>query len=184
MKILKILDKIVDILSKVGLFCGGVLLMVTAIIITYGVFSRYLFNAPSIYAMELTKILLIPALVLAVSYVQRYNRHLQVDFLSQKFPRKVQIVLLDLIVPILGMAVVYVLVWKGWTAMVYARSINEVSYSSWAEPMWPVKLFIPIGYGFLFLAMVAQFIKGIGALRDENADKTEGSDLTATSERV
>ena len=190
MKIVRLLDKIIDVLSKIALFCGGILLMVMAINITYGVLARYLFGAPSIYAMELTKILMIPALVLAVAYVQRYNRHLQVDFLSARFARKVQVILFDIVVPIAGLFVTYVLVWKGWTAMVYARSINEVSYSSWAEPMWPVKLFIPIGYGLLFVVMVAQVCKGVAKLINDkgdagaSAETTADPDVTAKSERV
>jgi TRAP-type C4-dicarboxylate transport system permease small subunit len=184
MKIVRFLDRIIDILSKVALFCGGALLMVMAINITYGVLARYLFNAPSVYAMDLTKILMIPALVLAVSYVQRYNRHLQVDFLSARFPEKVQLILLEIIVPIAGLFVGYILVWKGWTAMVYARSINEVSYSSWGEPMWPVKLMIPIGYGLLCLVLIAQVCKGIARLVHDKGEVAESPDVTAESERV
>lgn len=184
MKIVRILDKIVDVLSKVGLLCGGILLMVMAFNITYGVVTRYAFNAPSVYSMELTKILMIPALVLAVAYVQRYNRHLQVDFISARLPHKVRLVLLDIIVPITGLFVGFVLVWKGWDAMTYSHSINETSYSSWAEPLWPVKLMIPIGYGLLCIVLVAQLCKGIARLLEGEGEATEGSEATTQSGQV
>jgi TRAP-type mannitol/chloroaromatic compound transport system permease small subunit len=184
MKIVRILDKIVDVLSKAALLCGGILLLVMAFNITYGVLARYVFNAPSVYAMELTKILMIPALVLAVAYVQRNNRHLQVDFLSSRFSQKARLILLEIIVPIAGLFVGFVLVWKGWESMTYSYSIHETSYSSWAEPLWPVRLMIPIGYGLLCIVMVAQLCKGIARLLDMKGDTTEGSEATAKSERV
>lgn len=164
MKILRILDKIVDLLSKLALLFGGILLLAMAVNVTYGVVARYVFNSPSVVAIELTKILMIPALVLAVSYVQRYDRHLQVDFLSSRFPHKARLLLLQVIVPIMALFVVYVLVWKGWQSATYSRSINETSYSSWAEPLWPVRMTIPVGYALLFAVLVTQVIKGIASL--------------------
>jgi len=184
MKIVRILDRIVDILSKAGLLCGGILLLVMAFNITYGVVARYVFNNPSVYAMELTKILMIPALVLAVAYVQRYNRHLQVDFLSARFPLKFRLILLDIVVPITGLFVGFILVWKGWESMTYSYSINETSYSSWAEPLWPVRLMIPIGYALLCLVMVAQLCKGVARLLEETRRTKEGPETIVKSEQV
>lgn len=190
-RVARFLDRVVDLLSKAALFCGGILLLVMAFNVTYGVLARYAFHSPSVVAMDLTKILMIPALVLAVSYVQRHDRHLQVDFLSSRFPEKVRLVLFQILVPISGLFVGYVLVWKGWDAMAYSRLINETSYSSWAEPLWPVKLTIPIGYGLLCVVMVAQLCRGIKTLVAANGTVAEGPEVavdgpeeTTESDRV
>lgn len=184
MKIVRVLDRIIDMLSKVALVFGGLLLLAMAVNVTYGVLARYVFNNPSVVAMELTKILMIPALVLAVSYVQRYHRHLQVDFLSSRFPAKVRLILQQIIVPISALFVVYVLVWKGWESAAYSYSINETSYSSWAEPLWPVRMAIPVGYGLLFIVLIAQLCKGIAELFTGGKDSTKGAETTAESERA
>jgi TRAP-type C4-dicarboxylate transport system permease small subunit len=191
MKIVRILDKIVEILSKLALLCGGLLLLAMAINVTYGVLARYAFNSPSVYAMELTKILMIPALVLAVSYVQRHDKHLQVDFLSSHFPTKVRLILHEILVPLMGLFVIYVMVWKGWESATYSYSIHETSYSSWAEVLWPVRATVPVGYGLLFLVMVAQLCKAVAALVVASKKTTEvvevpteGLEVTAESERV
>ncbi len=164
MKTLKILDKILDLLSKGALLCSGLLLLAMAVNITYGVITRYVFHSPSVITIEMTKILMIPALVLAVSYVQRNERHLRVDFLSNHFPPTVQLIISYIAVPIMGLFVGYVLVWKGWVSMAYSYHIHETSYASWQEPLWPVRLVIPIGYGLLCLIMIGQLVKGIGML--------------------
>jgi TRAP-type C4-dicarboxylate transport system permease small subunit len=139
-----------------------------AVNVTYGVVTRYVFHAPSVVAIEMTKILMIPALVLAVSYVQRNERHLKVDFLSNRFSKTIQLIMSHIAVPVMGLFVGYVLVWKGWVSMEYSRSvIHELSFSVWEEPLWPVRLTIPIGYGLLCLIMIGQLCKGIVTLVTE-----------------
>jgi TRAP-type mannitol/chloroaromatic compound transport system permease small subunit len=164
MKFAQTLDKILDILSKGALLISGILLLAMAFNVTYGVLARYVFERPSVIAIELTKILMIPALVLAVSYVQRNERHLKVDFISSHFSPTIQLIMSQIAVPILGLFVGYVLVWKGWVSMAYSFRIHETSYASWQEPLWPVRLTIPIGYGLLCLIMIGQIVKGIGVL--------------------
>jgi TRAP-type C4-dicarboxylate transport system permease small subunit len=158
------LDKSLEMISKGALLLSGLLLMAMGFNVTYGVIKRYVFVDPSIVAIELVKILMIPALVLAVSYVQRNGRHLRVDFLSNRFPDKVQYVISEIAVPLMGLFVMYVMVWKGWVAAAYSMQINETSYSAWSEPLYPVKIAIPVGYGLLFLVMVGQIVRGVGRL--------------------
>ncbi len=184
MKIGRFLDKTIDILSRGALLIGGLLLMAMAIAVTYGVLARYAFHRPSIYAMDLTKILMIPALVLSVSYVQKYKRHLQVDFISSRLPEKVRLVVLDLIVPLFALFVGFILVWKGWEAMAYSFSIHETSFSTWAEPLWPVKLSIPIGYGLLCIVIVGQLVQVVAQLFGYRRISPGGSEVTVESERV
>ena len=184
MKIGRLLDKTIDILSRGALLIGGLLLMAMAISVTYGVIARYAFRAPSIYAMDLTKILMIPALVLSVSYVQRYKRHLQVDFISTRLPERVRLIVLDLIVPLLSLFVGFILVWKGWESMAYSFSIHETSFSTWAEPLWPVKLTIPIGYGLLCLVIIGQLVQDFARLFGHERISAGGSEATVESERV
>jgi TRAP-type C4-dicarboxylate transport system permease small subunit len=164
LKIAQALDKCLDILSQGGLLFSGLLLMAMGFNVTYGVVKRYVFHDPSIVAIELVKILLIPACVLAVSYVQRNGRHLRVDFLSNRFPPTVQDIISEIAVPIMGLFVGYVLVWKGWVAAAYSLQIHEASYSAWSESLVPVKVVIPIGYGLLCLIMIGQLCRGIGVL--------------------
>lgn len=184
MKIVRFLDRVVDWTCRGALLLSGILLLAMAINVTYGVVTRYAFHSPSVYAIELTKILMIPALVLAVSYVQRYDRHLKVDFIAQRFPAKLRLIVLDFIVPLAGLFVVFVLVWKGWESMAYARMVGEKSYSSWAEPLWLVRLAIPIGYALLFIVMIAQLVGVVAQFFGFKPIPKQQSELPAESEQV
>lgn len=185
MKIARIIDRTIDILVKGALLCGGLLLLAMAINVTYGVVTRYAFHAPSVYAIDLTKILMIPALVFSVAYVQKHNRHLQVDFLVARFNAKFRLIVLEIIVPLAGLFVGAVLVWKGWESMAYSFSIHETSYSTWAEPLWPVRLTIPIGYGLLSLVMIGQILGAFARLFGiAKTEPTASAETTVESERV
>ena len=153
-----------DSLSRWGMLLSGILLVAMGANVTYGVITRYVFDAPSVITIELLKIFLIPACVFAVSYVQRNGRHLRVDFLYNHFPSRMQHAISEIFVPFTGLAVVFVLVWKGWVSMVYSYHLHETSFAIWAEPLWPVRLVIPIGYGLLLLVMIAQLIRGISSM--------------------
>jgi len=163
-KYFKALDRSLDVLSKAALLLSGLLLMGMAFDVTYGVVKRYVFHSPSVISIELLKIFLIPACVFAVSYVQRNNRHLRVDFIYTRFSRILQHVISEIFVPAAGLFVGYVLVWKGWVSMAYSLQLHETSFAVWAEPLWPVRLVIPIGYGLLCLIMLAQLGRGIAVL--------------------
>ena len=104
-RIASALDRSLELISKGALLFSGLLLMAMGFNVTYGVIKRYVFADPSIVAIELVKILMIPALVLAVSYVQRNGRHLKVDFLSLRFPEKVQYIIAEIAVPLMGLFV-------------------------------------------------------------------------------
>lgn len=163
-KIARVLDRTLDLLSKLGLLLSGMMLLYMSINVTYGVIKRYVFHDPSIIAIEMVKILLIPACVLAVSYVQRNGRHLKVDFLMNRFSQKIQFIISEVAVPLMGLFVGVVLVWKGWESAVYSLQIYERSMSVWSEPVFPVRFTIPVGYGLLCLIMIGQLFRGISML--------------------
>ncbi|MCR4394437.1 MAG: TRAP transporter small permease [Dehalococcoidales bacterium] len=163
-KIAGVLDRTLDLLSKLGLLLSGMMLLYMSINVTYGVIKRYVFHDPSIIAIEMVKILLIPACVLAVSYVQRNGRHLKVDFLMNRFSPKIQLIISEVAVPLMGLFVGIVLVWKGWESAVYSFLIYERSMSVWSEPVFPVRFTIPVGYGLLCLIMIGQLVHGISLL--------------------
>ncbi len=140
------------------------MLLYMSINVTYGLIKRYVFHDPSIIAIEMVKILLIPACVLAVSYVQRNGRHLKVDFLLNRLSSKIQFIISEIVVPVMGLFVGVVLVWKGWESALYSFQIFERSMSVWSEPVFPVRFTIPFGYGLLCLIMIGQLFRGIGSL--------------------
>ena len=161
MRILRALDKGVERLSEAVFLGGGILLLAMAITVFYSVVVSYAFHNPSAVAIELSKVLMVPGMIVTAAYIQRHNEHLRVTFLSSRFPQKVQTVLFEILTPILAVVVVSVMVWKAWDAAYYSYVMGETGYSAWGQPLWPVKMTIPIGYGVLLVTLVAQLVRGV-----------------------
>ena len=64
------------------------------------------------------------------------------------------------------MALFYVgvITWQSWNNTIYSMRIGETSQSSWEEPLFPIKLLVPIGMGLLCMVLIAQLSNGIISL--------------------
>jgi TRAP-type C4-dicarboxylate transport system permease small subunit len=147
------------------IYVAGVITLIMALATTYGVVMRYAFNRPEHYTYEISIFCLIASVAFSLPYIQRQGRNLRVDFVSNRFSQKVQKALLNILVPVIALCYLIPLVWKSWGDAFYSLGIAERTYSAWAPPVGPMKLFVPIGVGLLCLVLLSQLIHGILALR-------------------
>jgi TRAP-type mannitol/chloroaromatic compound transport system permease small subunit len=179
-RIILIADRIIEKISNWGLISSGILILIMAFLTTYGVGRRYLFNDPEPYSYELSTIFLTVCVVLAVSGLQRYKRHLRVDFIANYMSPKVQGILMDIVTPLLALVFVSIITWQSWEITMYSLSVGETSQSAWEEPLWPTKLTIPICMFWLCLVLLAQLIKGIkNLIRGVKPEQKEEEIVTA-----
>lgn len=163
-KIFKKIEEMVGLISNLGLTLGGILILIMAFLSTYGVARRYLLNRPEPYSYEISTILLVACVVFSVAGLQRHMRHLRVDFISNRFSKSTQDILLRIVTPILALFYVVIVTWKSCENAIYSMSIWERSQSSWQEPLFPVKLTVPIGMALLCLVLINQLCQGIAKL--------------------
>jgi TRAP-type mannitol/chloroaromatic compound transport system permease small subunit len=163
-KILRFLDHIIGLIADWALVISGILILIMAVLSTYGVGRRYLIHSPEPYSYEMSTVLLVACVVFSLAALQRHKRHLRVDFIANFLPRTLQEVLTDILTPVLGLFFVVVVTWKSWENAFYSMSIGETSQSSWEEPLFPIKFLVPIGMGLLCLVLAVQLTRGIAAL--------------------
>ena len=163
-KIFLLIDKIIGNLGDWFLLFSGILILIMSALSTYGVGRRYLLNSPEPYSYELSTMLLVACVVLAVAGLQRHRRHLRVDFIAGRLRAHWENVLLNILTPLLALFYVGIITWKSWDNAFYSMSIGETSQSSWEEPLFPIKFLVPIGMGLLCLVLTSQLIQGIGEL--------------------
>jgi len=163
-KVLQIIERILERICDFGLLISGMLILLMALSSTYGVGRRYLLQNPEPYSYELSTILLVGCVVFAVAGLQRHMRHLRVDFISNYFSASVQSILLNIVTPVFALFYVVIITWKSWENALYSMGIEETSQSAWQEPLYPIKLFVPIGMALLCLVLVAQLSHGIVSL--------------------
>jgi TRAP-type C4-dicarboxylate transport system permease small subunit len=147
-------------------------MVLMALTSTYGVVRRYLFGSPDPHVYELNLICLLLCFVLAVSGVERLNRHIRVDLIATRMPRSAQSILLNIIGPIVGLLLCVVFTWKGWGDAWHAFSIGQKSSSAWPVPLSPIKFIIPIGYGLLCLVLISRLYRIFASPKDSNHNIT------------
>jgi TRAP-type mannitol/chloroaromatic compound transport system permease small subunit len=157
-------DFIIERLSRFFLILAGILTLLMVFTATYGVFRRYALNSPEPYSYELSTMFLLFSFVLAVACVERYDRHIRVDFISSRVSKTAEYVILNILAPLAGLFVAFMFTWKGFDVAFYSLKIGEVSSSTWAVPLFPVKVVVPIGYGMLILVLLSKLYFGISHL--------------------
>jgi TRAP-type mannitol/chloroaromatic compound transport system permease small subunit len=159
------IDSIVDKASHVFLVLSGVLIVIMMFATVYGVVRRYAFHNPEPYSYEISTMFMVFTFVFAISAVERLGRHIRVDFISSRLSDRWQHIILNIIAPIMGLFFVFILTWQGVEVSLFSLKIGEVSSSSWGEPIFPVKIMVPIGYALLFLVLLTRIYKGITSLK-------------------
>lgn len=158
-------DRILERVLRVCLVISGAAIFTIMLSTTYGVFRRYALNMPEPYSYEVSVILFLICIIMAIPIVQRHRRNIRVDFLANRFSSKAQFFLTNIFVPVTALFYVVLITWQGWENVVYSLQIHEVSQSIWRELLWPIKMVIPIGLGLLGLVLVVQLIRGIIAFK-------------------
>jgi len=146
------------------LFCG-VVILILAVSVSYGVIRRYVFNSPEPFSYEVNVIMFLASVIFSLPAVQWLSRHIRVDFMVKAFPKGVQTVLAKIFEPALALVYIGILIWWGFGGAIYSMQIGETSQSVWREQIFPIKLMVPIGFSLLGFVVIAQVWRGIVSLR-------------------
>lgn len=148
-------------LTMLFLVLAGLMTVFMIFVTTYGVVMRYFFRRPEPVSYELATILLIWGFLYAISYVELRGEQIRADIFVSLMPAGMVKFLHGVVAPSLALIYCFVLAWKGWTNAMYSLEIGERSMSVWQEPLFPVKIMIPICYGLLTLIVLRNLFKGI-----------------------
>jgi TRAP-type C4-dicarboxylate transport system permease small subunit len=152
---------VIDWASRIFLGLSGILIVIMVFLTSYGVIRRYAFNSPEPYSYEMNVIFLLFSFIFAVSAVEMQDRHIRVDFISNRLPEIAQQILLNIIAPLLGLFCCLLLTWKSLDNALFSLGIGEVSSSIWKVPLFPIKIMVPLGYALLGFTLLARIYKGL-----------------------
>lgn len=170
-RVMQKLDHILGSIGHILLIFSGILVLLMGFAITFGVVMRYAFHAPEPYTYEFSAMFLLFGGVLAVAGVEKLDRNVRNDLISNRYPQRIKVIILSIIFPLLAFVFVVVLTWKSVGNALYALQIGQISASPWAVPLAPIKFVIPAGYFLLCLVLIAKFVQGFALLK-EREDRT------------
>jgi TRAP-type mannitol/chloroaromatic compound transport system permease small subunit len=134
------------------------------LIVLYEVFMRYAFNSPTIWGFEATTFLYGIHYMFGLAYTDVQDGHVRVDILTARLPLKVQHIISIITICILFLPVMTCMtIWSfkyAWTSFTF----GEVNSTSWAPPIWPLKIIMAVTFLFLLLQGISNLLKNIQAL--------------------
>jgi TRAP-type C4-dicarboxylate transport system permease small subunit len=142
-------------LNKVLLAASMCALVLTALILTYSVVSRYFFNAPTDWQDEASVFMLVGVTFSCAAYVQSYRGHIGIEALAGLLPPRVNAVRL-FIVGLLSMLFCAFFSWKSWTLWHEAFVDGQTTTSTFAPPLWIPYAMMALGMTLLTLQLLLQ----------------------------
>jgi TRAP-type C4-dicarboxylate transport system permease small subunit len=165
----KFFNKLIDFLCDKALVIDGFFILLMGAIMSYASIMRYAFHQPVASAYDLVMMLLVLSAIFAFPAVERQRRNIRMDLIINSLPRKIAVIIADLISPVFGIYYCFFLIWKGFVAGFYSASISETTGSVIDFPIAWLKILIPLAFCLLFLVLVAEFIRGIVSLNRQRA---------------
>jgi TRAP-type mannitol/chloroaromatic compound transport system permease small subunit len=129
---------------------------------TYEVIVRYVFNAPTIWAYDLSYMLYGSLFMLGAAYTLLKGGHIRTDVFYQNWSRRTQgwvdaLLYLFLFFP--GMLFFF---WTGGQEALHSLQIWERSDASpWRPVVWPLKMVLPATALLILIQGVSEFIKSL-----------------------
>ncbi len=157
--------RLIDRLSDLSGRAASWLVMPLILGVTYEVFARYLFNAPTVWAYELAYMLYASIFMLGAAYALRHGAHVRTDFLYNGWSDRRKAVA-DAVGYVLFLpALLFYLVAIGRQAW-HSWEIGERSSDSpWAPALYPFKWMMVVAMALLLLQAIVEFIRTLAALR-------------------
>ena len=157
----------VDQISKTVGHAFAWCIIILTIGTSYEVFVRYLLNAPTSWAFDLSYIMYGGLFFMAGAYTLSRGGHVRADMFSRTWPVRVQawielVLYITFFFPgILSMSI------AGWHYAPDSFRIKEMSINSpIGIPIWQIKMMIPIGAALLSLQGLAEVARCILAIRE------------------
>lgn len=169
-KISAVLDRGIAFLSFVGSVVAAVALATIAVSVIIEVVARSIFNAPTLWAVEISTYAIITAGFLGSALVLRRGRHLEINLFTSRLSLTSQ-KWMGVITDVCGAGFCFLVCLSGVRFVELSQVMGAVSVSELRIPLWIPQLTIPVGFGLLGLEFLSRIMVRLGLVtRDELTD--------------
>ena len=140
---------------------SGCVMVIAMCLVVYNVFIRHVFRGSAPWADEYAGYSLVVFAALAVSYTLVTGKHTRVDIVTSHLSPKTA-EWLDFAVSILALPVAIMLTITTWK---YAYgNLGVTSETAMGTPLFPVQVFLPVGFAFLAIALISRIVHKLRSL--------------------
>lgn len=135
-------------------------------ILLFETIARIIFNRSQLWSVEMTQFFMAAYYLLGGAYTLIIGGHVRMDLFYHRWSAKRK-ALADVITFFITGIYMVVLLYGGIKGLMYSIKYKQVSYSSWAPQVTPIKIIMLIGITLMFLQTIAELIKDIATARGE-----------------
>jgi TRAP-type C4-dicarboxylate transport system permease small subunit len=156
---MKALDRIFDFLAVVI----SIILVFMTLTIGYAIFARAVGLPGPLWIVQFNEYAMLFATFLGAAWLLSKKKHVSVELVVSRFNKRTQKIF-DLIHSLLGMALCAILCWYGTLTTIENFQREVIHVQAVDVPMAYVLFVIPLGFFFLFLQFVRDFVTGLQSL--------------------
>ncbi|MBC7574318.1 MAG: TRAP transporter small permease [Herminiimonas sp.] len=149
------LSRLLDRFNHALLMLSMVALILTALVLTYSVVSRYFFKVATDWQDEASVFMLIGVTFFCSAYVQSYRGHIGIEALAGLLPRAVNRARM-IFVDLLSFLFCGFFSWKSWTLFHEALKEGQTTTSTFAPPLWIPYSIMAFGMTLLTVQLLVQ----------------------------
>jgi TRAP-type mannitol/chloroaromatic compound transport system permease small subunit len=161
-KAVRIIDKFTDATGTAIAWLNVPLVLA----VSYEVFARYLFNAPTIWSFDVAYMLYGTIFMLGSAYALHKGAHIRTDFFFDRWSTRTKGTIDSIAYIVFFFPAIFVFLIVSWSEGWYAFEIGEVSEQTpWRPILWPFKMVVPLACFLLLVQGVSETIKSVWAAR-------------------
>jgi len=157
------LQRIVHRIDSISEWSGKIFCWISlplVVFMAYDVIMRYLFQAPTKWAYEMTWMQYGALFMLGGAYGLKYKLHVRVDILYIRWSKKNRAIFDFLTYILIFFPVFYILITHSFIYAYYSWEVWETSYISyWQPPVYPIKSIMCLGLLLFGLQGIAEFLR-------------------------
>lgn len=159
-KTVHFLERISHRMSAVINRVGTAIIMMMMLLTTADVILRYVFNRPIEGAYEMTQLLMLLVVALALAYTQSTKRHISVDIISSRLSPRGE-AFNDAVVYLVCLGICSLMAWR-LLATAQVQQIREVVASRVVQvPVYPFYYALGFGVAVLCLVYIIDFLNSV-----------------------
>ena len=149
--------RVVAAISTLAGWCSAAMIVIAVFITCQMIFIRFVLNGSTVWQTEAVIYLVVAATLIGLPYVQRLRGHVNVDLIPLALPIGARKILAYITLSV-SILIVGVMLFYGYEYWHFAWERGWRSDTVWGVRLWIPYLSIPIGFGLLFLQLIADLV--------------------------
>ena len=150
----------VDAVNRVLGFFVMYLTLVMMGLLLFASVTRYVFNVPFIWIIEMSQFLMAAYYILGGGYSMQLDAHVRMDVLYERWRPKTR-AFMDSLTAFFLVFYLAIMIYGGFSSSAYSLKYNQTNYSAWAPPMAPIKIIMTVGIALMLLQAIAIFFRDL-----------------------